>query len=100
MTYKSKAIGDIVSSDFRTAELFKEAKMDFCCGGKISLEESCKQKGIDVDSFVEDLKRIEASQDNSGHNYSSWTLDFLCDYIVNTHHKYVKKKPSGFGWIY
>ena len=91
MTYKSKAIGDIVSSDFRTAELFKEAKMDFCCGGKISLEESCKQKGIDVDSFVEDLKRIEASQDNSGHNYSSWTLDFLCDYIVNTHHKYVKK---------
>ncbi|MCK5820362.1 MAG: hemerythrin domain-containing protein [Bacteroidales bacterium] len=33
----------------------------------------------------------DVNPDNSGRNYSEWTLDFLCDYIVNTHHKYVKK---------
>lgn len=91
MTYKLKAIGEIVSADFRTAELFKEAKMDFCCGGKISLEEACMEKSINVDNFIENLKAIEATPDNSGRNYSEWALDFLCDYIVNTHHKYVKK---------
>ena len=25
------------------------------------------------------------------HNFNEWDLGFLCDYIVNTHHKYVLK---------
>jgi regulator of cell morphogenesis and NO signaling len=25
-------------------------------------------------------------------NFNSWKLDFLCDYILNTHHSYVKEK--------
>lgn len=91
MTTKETLIGEIVAEDFRTAELFKDAKIDFCCGGQMSLEQACSEQGVDTDKFMEDLTALSETPDNSGRNYKEWALDFLCDYIVNTHHKYVLK---------
>lgn len=91
MTRKNTSIGEIVAVDFRTAELFKEAEIDFCCGGKMTLQEACDQKGLNTDEFIEKLNSITEIPDQSGRNYSDWDLGFLCDYIVNTHHKYVRK---------
>ena len=31
---KESTIGDLVTSDFRKAEVFKKFGLDFCCGGK------------------------------------------------------------------
>jgi len=31
---KDITIGEIVAQDYRTAEIFKKAGIDFCCGGK------------------------------------------------------------------
>lgn len=84
-------IGEIVTADFRTAELFKEAGIDFCCGGKITLDEACRQKGLNPDEFLESLNSIIKTPGRPGQNFLDWSPDFLCDYIVNTHHKYVKK---------
>lgn len=84
-------IGDIVAADFRTAELFKKAKIDFCCGGQMSLEDACDVNGVDSSKLIEELEELADAPDNSGRNYQDWKLDFLCDYIENNHHTYVKK---------
>ena len=34
INYIDLSLGEIVANDFRTASLFKEAGIDFCCGGK------------------------------------------------------------------
>ncbi len=86
-----REIGDIVTMDFRTVDLFKEAGIDFCCGGKNTLEETCKAQGIAVDQFAEQLLTLMESPNPSGVDYNEWELDFLCDFILNTHHAYVKK---------
>jgi iron-sulfur cluster repair protein YtfE (RIC family) len=31
---KDITIGEIVAIDYRAASVFKEARIDFCCGGK------------------------------------------------------------------
>ncbi len=33
-------VGEIVANDFRAASIFKEAGIDFCCGGKKNLSEA------------------------------------------------------------
>lgn len=41
---KEEKIGEIVARDFRTAKIFTEYGLDFCCGGGISISEACKKK--------------------------------------------------------
>jgi regulator of cell morphogenesis and NO signaling len=82
-------IGDIVTKDFRAAALFKEAGLDFCCGGKKSLGEACAEKNIPVDSLVSKVLELETLPPDRTHNFRDWAPSFLADYIVNTHHKYV-----------
>jgi regulator of cell morphogenesis and NO signaling len=84
-------IGEIVANDFRKAEIFKKAGIDFCCGGKMSMDEACQQKGIDKTILEEELLMVEKSPISPSMDYNNWQLDFLCDFIVNSHHQYVKK---------
>ena len=89
--FSTKLLGTIVTDDFRAAEVFKEAGIDFCCGGKKTLEEACREKGIDTGLLVDKLKELDLRPSVPGHNFNEWELGFLADYIVNTHHKYVLK---------
>lgn len=83
-------IGEIVANDYRKAQVFKKFGIDFCCGGKKTVSEVCNKKGIDIAEVQQQLASMDAEQGNPSQNYQTWELDFLSDYIVSTHHKYVK----------
>lgn len=87
----SSSVGEIVAHDFRTASVFKEAGIDFCCGGKKSIAESCSESGINPDDLFEKLVMLNSSLPSATQNFKDWDSLFLCDYIVNIHHKYVVK---------
>ena len=89
--YKAINIGEIVTQDFRAAEIFKNAGIDLCCGGSQTLEQACKEKNLDSSVLETELAKLENTTVNALHNFNEWNLDFLCDYIVNTHHKTVLK---------
>ena len=85
-----ETIGEMVVRDYRKAQVFKKLGIDFCCGGKKTVEEVCKTKGLDVDRVKAELDSVSAEVEPTGNDYDNWKLDFLVDYIVNTHHQYVK----------
>lgn len=89
--YNELTVGEIVANDFRAAEIFKNANIDFCCGGNKSLSQSCLEKGIDTKVLEGELHKLEQLPPNQSQNFKDWELSFLCDYIQNTHHKYVLK---------
>lgn len=88
---RSYTIGDIVARDFRTATVFREAGIDFCCGGGKTLEETCAEKGIDAGDLMARLEKVESAGGALYHNFNEWSPGFLCEYIVNVHHTYVRK---------
>ena len=65
--------------------------LDFCCGGKKTVKEACKEKGLDVTKIEAELQQSDKTPYSRPLPYNEWSLDFLADYIVNTHHSYVKK---------
>lgn len=86
-----ETIGQIAVKDLRKAEVFKKYGIDFCCGGKKTLREVCKEKGIDATKVEHELQQVNNENKTDNNAYNDWDLDFLADYIVNTHHRYVRK---------
>ena len=91
LVYYNQTISEIVRNDYRTADVFKKHGINYCCGGNISLQEVCYQRGMDYDTIVNDLNAVSRRIGiSSALNFSEWKLEFLIDYIVNIHHAYQK----------
>ena len=88
---KDETLGQIAAKDLRKARVFKKYGIDFCCGGKKTVKEACAEKGLDVTAIEQELQQADTMPSSRPLPYSDWSLDFLADYIVNTHHSYVKK---------
>jgi len=87
-----ETLGDIVAKDLSKAEVFKKYGLDFCCGGKKTVKKACAEKGVDFTKVQKELQNSDkTSVTTRPLPYNDWSLDFLADYIVNTHHSYVKK---------
>jgi regulator of cell morphogenesis and NO signaling len=84
-------VGEIVANDFRAAEIFKNAGIDFCCGGKKNLDEACREVKIDKDNILDQLDSLNDAPIFYSKNYKEWDPGFLSDYIINAHHRFVKK---------
>ncbi len=82
-------IGEIVAADYRAARIFENHGIDFCCGGKVPLAEACARRETELATVMNELALLEDEPVDRGRNYSSWSLSFLADYIVNTHHAYL-----------
>ena len=88
----SSFVTDIVTQDFRTADVFRKYNIDFCCGGKWPLDLVCKNNNLEVEIVLNELQKIVSqSSSNAAIDFDSWDLDFLTDYILNVHHRYLKK---------
>jgi len=82
-------VGAIVRLNFKTAQLFEEYGIDFCCGGDISLSEACNNSNIDIDKLIDDLEAQMKVSDSESRYIEQLGLGQLCDYIIDRHHGYV-----------
>ena len=84
-------VGEIVANDIRTAEVFKELGIDFCCNGKRMLTNACQQADIAINTVVDRLNQLSSGERLPTERFDEWNLDFLADYILNVHHEYLYK---------
>ncbi len=89
----TQSIGAIVSAMPKAGDIFKEYRIDFCCGGNRPLQEAILEQGLDGNEVLERLdKAYEEMQEYSKENVDFKTMkpSRLIDYIVNTHHSYLR----------
>jgi len=84
-------VGDIVKVNFKTAQVLEKNKIDFCCGGGISLQEACEKSSIDMTALIPELEAIVEVNDPDSKYIDGLELDELCDYIEKRHHTYVRE---------
>ena len=89
---KTSLVTDVVSADYRTADVFKKYDINFCCGGNWPLETVCMIKGIKIEDLLHDLQMISRNiQIASSLPFHEWSVDFLIGYILNIHHRYIQQ---------
>lgn len=86
----TKTLAEIVKENLRSAIVFEEYGLDFCCRGNRKLKEACEEKNINVRDIIENLKKL-SNGTNEESKADQWELDFLVDYIMQKHHQYVKR---------
>jgi regulator of cell morphogenesis and NO signaling len=85
-----ETVSDIVKRDYRTADVFRKYGIDYCCGGKISLQKACEMRDIDTGDITPDLlESMRSVSIGSNLFFNEWDIDFLADYIINVHHAYL-----------
>lgn len=97
----TKSLAQIVNSNHRAANVFEKYHLDFCCKGKRTLEQACTESEIKVEEVLSELGKTEQSNSSSiPINYNSMSLAQLIDYIIATHHSFVKKEmPVILGYL-
>ena len=87
--FQQLTLSQIVTKNYRAAGVFEKYSLDFCCKGNRPLNEVCNEKGLNTEKILSELENtIQSSHDNPLW-FNSWDLDFLVDYIINVHHRYI-----------
>ncbi|MEP2024489.1 MAG: iron-sulfur cluster repair di-iron protein [Reichenbachiella sp.] len=86
---KKETIAKIVRQDYRAAQVFSANGLDFCCGGKVPLEEACEKHDLDLDVLLNELNAV-INKDQVDESYESWTSTKLINHIVDVHHRYIE----------
>ena len=84
-----QTVGAIVARSYRTAEVFDKYHIDFCCQGRTTLGDACRQKNVDISTLAAELERAIDQPKAQETDFAAWSPDLLCDYIEKTHHRYV-----------
>jgi regulator of cell morphogenesis and NO signaling len=85
-------VSDIVREDYRTADVFGKYEINYCCGGRLPLEEVCRQRNLDLEEICKELRdATPGSTVSRAIDYAGWPLDFMIDYILQIHHQYLHK---------
>lgn len=86
----TKNIGEIVAENYRTAQIFKNHKIDFCCRGNRSITEVAKKYELDPNLLLKEIETVQHQTDHTNIDFKSWPIDLLADYIEKKHHRYVE----------
>lgn len=83
-------VKNFVKNNSACAEVFGELNIDFCCGGDVSLQTACEEKGLEPQEVYQRLMQLEAVT-NDEKDVSGLTAAELTSHLESTHHVYLKK---------
>lgn len=84
-------VSEVVNTYYNTADVFRKYGIDYCCGAKFSIEDTCFVKHLDTGLVVFELNQSVNAGDLSLLNSAEWDIDFQVDFIVNIYHTYLKQ---------
>ena len=90
MTYTVQTqVGQFVADMPGRFRIFQDRGIDFCCGGKLPLEEACRERGINADELLNDLVAYQPQAEDA-QGLAGKSLTEICDQIESTHHVYLR----------
>jgi regulator of cell morphogenesis and NO signaling len=92
-TETTKTVAEIAIENPIAAREFEKLGIDYCCGGKRTLEEACASAKLSVDEVLGRLERLSAQTANTDEqDFSSMSLTDLIAHIEGTHHVLVRQE--------
>lgn len=82
-------LATIVDANPAAARIFERHKLDYCCGGRRTLDDACTELGIDPTSV---LAELDAEATTMPADWTGLGVAELVDHIEGTHHRYLHEE--------
>jgi regulator of cell morphogenesis and NO signaling len=90
--HSSQKIGEIVTKFPKSADILKEYRIDFCCGGDRPLLTAIKEQGLSEPEVLDRINNLYEKFKNAQTEDRNWVeapFGELVDHIVDTHHAFL-----------
>jgi regulator of cell morphogenesis and NO signaling len=84
-------LASIVKANHHAVPVLEKYHLDFCCKGKRTLAEACKENNISEESVIQQLRAVQNDERIQHTPFNEMTAEQLINYIVTHHHSYVKQ---------
>ena len=85
-----KTVGELAVENAAAARVFEKHGIDYCCGGKKSLETACQERGIALEALLGEL--AVSKPEPEAREWKDAPLHDLIPHIVMRHHAYLKSE--------
>lgn len=85
-------IGEIVTQFPKAADVFKDYRIDFCCGGDRLVKDVLQEEGLKEEEVLNKINVLYEEiqgQETEDVDWTKESSDRLIDHVVNTHHAYL-----------
>ncbi|HEY9793301.1 MAG TPA: iron-sulfur cluster repair di-iron protein [Candidatus Obscuribacterales bacterium] len=87
------SVGQLVAERSGRACVLEAHGIDYCCGGKFSLEEACRQRGVSLDEVMNQLAQADQlKSDVDSIDWRTANLRDLIEHIVSRYHEPLKRE--------
>jgi regulator of cell morphogenesis and NO signaling len=86
----SHTVGSLVAANPNLARTFEKLGIDYCCGGKKTLEQACADKGLDAHTVMRLIEADQQPPSAEAVDAASMSLTELADHIQQTHHAWLR----------
>lgn len=78
-------LADLATQRAGASRAFARHHLDFCCHGNVTLAETCRKKGLDVDALIREIDAEELS-DDSFERWGDRPLPDVIEHLLNRFH--------------
>ena len=80
----STLVADIATENPATIKVFQRHRIDFCCGGKVPLEEACRRKDLEAPEIIAELDAALLGAEAS----TDWAEASLTDLVAHIRRRF------------
>ena len=89
-------LADVAATSLSAVRTLERHGLDYCCGGKQTLDEACAATGVKPESVMKEIEEAQGAAE-SEREWPTAPLDEIVKHIVGTHHEYLKLELPALG---
>lgn len=87
----SVTVGELSTTRPEAVKVFQRHGIDFCCGGRRTLDEVCRSRGLDADAVLHEIADEEARAVRPSTRWDEVPIGRLIDHLLTHYHEPLKE---------
>ncbi|MBI2967307.1 MAG: iron-sulfur cluster repair di-iron protein [Bacteroidetes bacterium] len=92
-TIRDLPLSELAIRRYQAIATLEKYGLDYCCHGDRSLEESCREKNLNIADVEDEIRRSHQTENpNPSSGFENMELNLLVDHILQVHHAFLRRQ--------